>query len=630
MASEVIAQLRQEVQRRLPKEIPVSAVQFEGPVLVIYTPESRRLAENNELVRTLARELRKRIAIRPDPKSLTPPEAAEKTLREIVPPDSGITDLFFNSETGEVVIEAEKPGLVIGRQGSTLREVTKAIGWSPKVVRTPPLASSTVRQVRALLRSVAEERKVLLHRIGQKIHRPSAPRDQWVRLTPLGGGREVGRNAYLLSTPESRVLVDCGISAGSDKDATPYLYVPEASPLTQLDAVVLTHAHLDHCGLVPYLYKFGYDGPVYCTPPTRDLMALLTLDFLEVAAREGRKVPYDSADIREAVKHVIPLEFGDVTDIAPDIKVTFQNAGHILGSSVVHFHIGDGSYNVAFTGDFKFERSLLFDGASFHFPRLETLVMEGTYGAHDDLQPTRRQAQERLESIIQRSLARGGKVLIPAFAVGRSQEVMLVLEDSLRRKRIPEVPIYLDGMISEATAIHTTYPEYLNSDLRDRIFHQGHNPFLSDLFIQVDGPAKRAEIGEKGQAIILATSGMMNGGPVMEHFRNLAPGDKNTLVFVGYQAEGTMGRRIQKGWNEVQREGETIKVGLQVETVDGFSGHSDREELVEYVHRCSPRPERVITCHGDGSKCIELASFIYKQFRIETRSPMNLETVRLA
>ncbi|MEM3085837.1 MAG: beta-CASP ribonuclease aCPSF1 [Halobacteria archaeon] len=629
MASEVIAQLRQEVQRRLPREVPVSAVQFEGPTLVIYTPESRRLAEDHELVRTLARELKKRIAIRPDPKNLIAPEAAEKTLRAMVPPDSGISDLFFNAETGEVVIEAQKPGLVIGRQGSTLREVTKAIGWSPRVVRTPPLASSTVRQIRTLLRTFADERKVLLHRIGQKIHRPSAPRDQWVRLTPLGGFREVGRNAYLLSTPESRILVDCGITAGSDKNSTPYLYVPEASPLTQLDAVVLTHAHLDHCGLVPYLFKYGYDGPVYCSPPTRDLMALLTLDFLEVAAREGRKVPYDSGDIREAIKHTIPIDFGEVTDIAPDVKITLQNSGHILGSSVVHFHIGDGSYNVAFTGDFKLERSLLFDGASFRFPRLETLVMEATYGAHGDLQPTRREAQEKMEAIIQRSLARGGKVLIPAFAVGRSQEVMLVLEDSLRRKRIPEVPIYTDGMISEATAIHTAYPEYLNSDLRDRIFHRGENPFLSDLFIQVESPARRAEIAERGQAIVLATSGMMNGGPVMEHFRNFAPSEKNTLVFVGYQAEGTMGRRIQKGWNEVQREGESIKIGLQVETVDGFSGHSDWEELVEYVHRCSPRPERVITAHGDGSKCIELASFIYKRFRIETRSPMNLETVRL-
>jgi hypothetical protein len=236
--------------------------------------------------------------------------------------------------------------------------------------------------------------------------------------------------------------------------------------------------------------------------------------------------------------------------------------------------------------------------------------------------------------LIKKTIERKGKVLIPTFAVGRSQEVMIVLEEAIREKRIDEVPVYLDGMIYEATAIHTTYPEYLNNDLRNMIFHQGLNPFKSESFVRVDSSSKRDEVmNDSGPAVVLATSGMLNGGPVMEYFRAFASDEKNMLVFVGYQAEGTMGRRIQKGWKEIPISSngrtETIELKMDVETVDGFSGHSDRRQLIEFIRRLSTRPERVITVHGDENKCIDLASSIYKQFRFETRAPMNLETIRL-
>jgi predicted metal-dependent RNase len=189
-------------------------------------------------------------------------------------------------------------------------------------------------------------------------------------------------------------------------------------------------------------------------------------------------------------------------------------------------------------------------------------------------------------------------------------------------------------MIWEATAIHTTYPEYLNVELQDMIFHKGQNPFLSQSFVQVDSPQKRSSIlSDPSPCIVLATSGMMNGGPVMEYFKQYGADRRNTLIFVGYQAEGTMGRRIQKGWTEIpmSTEGKTevMKVEMEVATVDGFSGHSDRRQLMEYVKRMDPRPERIITNHGDENKCLDLASSIYKKFKYETKSPMNLETIRL-
>jgi KH/beta-lactamase-domain protein len=630
---EVLFELKRKVQSKLPPDIGVTGLEFEGPELVIYTDEPKKLADDGEIIRNLAKELRKRVVVRPDLKVLAEPEIAIGKIQEVVPKEAVLTNYYFDGETGEVQIEAEKPGLVIGRHGATLREITKLIGWTPKVVRTPPVRSTTIANIKDYLRSVQNERKSILRTVGRKIHRDIASKDQWVRISTLGGCREVGRSCMLLSTPESRIIIDCGINVGSDDSATPYLYVPEVYPLNQIDAVVLTHAHLDHAGLVPMLYKYGYEGPIYCTPPTRDLAVLLQLDYIEIAGREGKRLPYDSAMVREALKHTITLNYGDVTDIAPDTKLTMHNAGHILGSSIAHFHIGDGLYNVAFTGDYKFERTRLFDPTVCTFPRLETLVTEATYGGANSLQPSRKEAEITLTNVVKDTISKGGKVIIPAFSVGRSQEVMIVLEEAIRKKVIDEVPVCLDGMIYEATAIHTTYPEYLNNDLRDLIFHKGINPFLAQCFVQVESPKQRTEIIEGPPCVILATSGMLNGGPVIEYLKRLGPDEKNTLVIVGYQAEGTLGRRIQKGWKElplsVEGKTQTVKINLEVTTVDGFSGHSDRQQLMEYMRRIYPKPGRVLTNHGDEGNCLDLASSIYKRYRIPTMAPMNLETVRL-
>jgi hypothetical protein len=633
---ETLSELRQRIRKNLPVGVTISDVEFEGPELVIYTKEPRKLADNGEIVRSIAKDVRKRIVIRPDKSVLYDPADATAAIEKIAPADAGITDYCFDSDTGEVTIEAEKPGLVIGQHGSMLREITRHIGWTPKVVRTPPIESSTIKNVRHVLRESLDERKQFLRELGEKIHRSITSPDNWIRITALGGCREVGRSCFLLSTPETRVLIDCGINVGADDNGgTPYLYIPEVSPITHLDGVVVTHAHLDHCGLVPLLFKYGYRGPVYATPPSRDLMALLQIDYIDVANKEGRRIPYSSDMVREALKHTIVLDYGSVTDIAPDMKLTLHNAGHILGSAVAHFHVGDGLHNVVFTGDFKYEKTRLFDSAINNFPRAETVVMEATYGGPNDFQPPRNVAEKNLSEIVKRTVERGGKVLIPAFAVGRSQDVMLVLEEAMRKNRIEQVPIYLDGMIWEATAIHTTHPEYLNSDLRNQIFHKGMNPFLAECFVKVDSQKMREDLlSNIDPAIIISTSGMMNGGPIMEYLKAFAPDEKSTLVFVGYQAEGTVGQRIQKGRTEIPitRRGvsELLKIRLEVCTIDGFSGHSDRNQLVKYIKNKRPKPELVMTEHGDERNCLSLASSIYNKHHIKTQVPRNLETVRVA
>jgi KH/beta-lactamase-domain protein len=632
MATEDLLQQVKELVKQDPVlSESVSGVDFEGPKLVLYCKNLNLLAEGGEAVKELARKLHKRFMLRPDPQLLMEEGEAEKRIRELIPPEAGITAILFDRTTGEVVVEAQKPGIVIGKDGSTLRMLMREIGWAPRVVRTPPIRSDLIQGIRLSLLQNSGRKLETLQAIGRRIHRYPRARGDWLRVSLLGGAREVGRSCLLLQTPESKVMLDCGVNVASEDRAYPHLEAPELR-LAELDAVIISHAHLDHVGFLPYLYRYGYEGPVYCTPPTRDLAVLLLQDYLEVGEREDKNAPFTQKEVRAFVQHCITLEWGEITDISPDLKIALYNAGHILGSSVVHLHFGEGLHNVVYTGDIKFDRTKLFLPAVTSFPRVETLIMESTYGGPDSIQLPRPEAEERFLQLVRETMEGGGKVLVPVFAVGRSQEIMMLLEEAHRRGEF-EGEVYLDGMIWEATAIHALYPEYLSPSLRRLIF-QDTNPFLSEIFIQVKKPEERQEIVEGKPCVILATAGMMTGGPVLEYFKNLAPDPRNTLVFVGYQSEGSLGRRIQKGWREVPLRGkdgraEVVEVKMRVETIDGFSGHSDRNQLLNYVRRLSPKPSRVVCCHGEENRCLSLASTLHKLFRVETRAPPNLEAIRL-
>ncbi len=624
--------LREEVKRALPSDVSITNIKFEGPLVVVYTDEYEKLSANDSVARMLAQTIHRRVDIRPDPSGLADPVKVGEMIRSMIPEKADIFDINFQEETGEAIVEAINPSEVVGKEGKLLADLRKESGWNVKVIRAPPIPSKTVSDVRGYLRANLDERQEMLESVARRIARPKLEGEQWVRVTAMGGFRQVGRSASLLTTRESKILIDCGLDPSSE--STPYFGIPEAQPLADLDAVVITHAHLDHCGTLPALFKYGYKGPVYCTPPTRDLMALLQLDNVKLGFGENKKTPYEAQHVRQEILHTIPLKYNEVTDIAPDVRLTFYNAGHILGSAIAHFHIGEGLHNVAFSGDTKYEKTWLFNPANTRFPRLETLVMESTYGGHSDMQPSRADASDQLADYLQRAVETNGHVLIPVFAVGRSQEVMLVIEELVRTGRIPPINVWLDGMIWEATAIHTAYPEYLNSQLRTQIFQQNNNPFLSPIFKRVETADMREEICHSPEpCIVLATSGMMSGGPVMEYFREWADDEKNWLLFVGYQSEGSIGRTIQRGRQEItlNMRGKPInlKIKMQRETVDGFSGHSDRKQLMRYISALDPKPDRIIIGHGDDRKCTDLASSIYKKYGIETKAPQNLETIRL-
>jgi KH/beta-lactamase-domain protein len=619
----------------VPKEVEVTRIEYEGSTLAVYTKKPELLVEQSSLIADIVNVIRKRIVVRSDPSVRLPEKEAERIAKSIIPAEAEVTDINFDPSLGEIIIEAKKPGLVIGKNGAVLQEIIRQTKWRPHVLRSPPLRSKIVTHMRHYLHSESKERERILRTIGERIFRPKLYDVGDLRITVLGGAQEVGRSAFLVQTRESSVLLDCGINPGSSKPFESFPRLDNAQfELDSLDAVVISHAHLDHCGLLPFLYKYGYDGPVYCSAPTSNLMTLLQLDYLDVASKQGIIAPYDQKDVRECVLHTIPLRYGVVTDIAPDIRLTLHNAGHILGSSLVHLHIGEGLHNIVYTGDYKFARTMLLEAATREFPRVETVITECTYGGPEDVMPSRVEAEERLTAIVNETLERKGKVLIPVPAVGRAQEIMLILDGYMKRGLMKEAPVFIEGMISEATAIHTAYPEYLGREVRNSILHEGVNPFQSDYFTIVEHPNVRQDIIDGEPCIILATSGMLEGGPVIEYFKALAESEANTIIFVSYQIEGTLGRRVQKGLNEVtllNSDGklDLIKVRLRVESIEGFSGHSDRKQIISYISNLKPEPERVIVCHGEKAKCLSIANFLQKRMGLQAFAPSVMETFRL-
>jgi KH/beta-lactamase-domain protein len=629
------ADIRNTILEKIPPEIGITRIEFEGPRLAIYTQKPEILHENSHIVAELAGLIKKRIVIRSDPSVRISEVEAERIISDLISKDSGLIQSYFDPTLGEVVLEVEKPGAAIGKGGANLLEIVKSTHWNPNVVRSPPLPSLTIKQIRGYLYSKSKERERILRETGESIFRPMLNPSGDVRVTYLGASRHVGRSAVLIRTRESSVLLDCGINPGTRRpiEMFPRLDTEEFD-LNRLDAVVVTHAHLDHCGFVPYLYKYGYDGPVYCSEPTASLMTLLQGDYIDVMNKEGRVAPYGPEEIREVVIHTIPLPQGDVTDIAPDIRLTLHNAGHILGSSIVHLHVGKGLHNIVYTGDFKYGYTQLLAPASHQFPRVETLIMESTYGGRDNITPRRIETEGGFVEILNHVLKKG-KVIIPVPAVGRAQEILMVLNKYMEEGELTEVPVYIEGMISEATGIHTGYPDYLSQELRDQILREGRNPFESDYFTVVKQHDSRDEIAEGGPCVIMATAGMMEGGPVIEYFKRLAPWDENALVFVSYQVTGTLGQRLQSGMRSVQTfsqngKMEITNVNLDIHTVEGFSGHSDRRQLLEYVRKIRPTPRRVFMVHGEESKCENMARTISRFRGVKGFAPRMLETFRLA
>jgi hypothetical protein len=612
----------------------VEDINFEVSNIIVYTKNKKFFLESSDLIKSIVNKEKKRVEVRLDPSLLLEEKDAEKKIRGLVSQGADLKEMWFDRERSVVSLEVVRPEIITANSKKMINEIREETGWSVSLSRYPLIKTDIVRAIREMLYSNSKFRRKLLNSIGEKIYNSKFEVNEkyWVRLSALGGFRHVGRSAMLIQTPMSSVLLDCGVDVSNPREPVPRIDAPEFD-LSKLDAVVITHSHLDHCGFLPALYKYGYKGPVYSTLPTRDVMTLLHLDYISLGNRTNQKALFDVNDIKEMLKFSIPLSYREVTDITPDVRITLHNAGHILGSAMVHLNIGSGFYNLLYTGDFKYANSKTLNKADNIFDRVEALIMESTYGGDQDQQPSREEAEQFFLDIITKTTGNNGKVLVPVLGVGRAQELMLLIEEWERYGLMPDVPVVVDGMLWDVTAIYTAYPEFMNNEVKNRIIEHNNNPFISPNFKHTVSEEERKQILSGGPAVILATSGMLNGGPAVNYFANLCEDSKNAVILVSYQGPGTLGRTIQNGGREVDIEFngklKHFTVNAPVYSIEGFTGHSDRNQLEKYVNDIKPRPRKLILDHGEESKIIALAHFMRKRFKLEVLAPHVLDAIRL-
>lgn len=622
--------------RSIPQGARVTKIEYEGPSIAIYTSSPKFLLEQNKKLSALVSAIKKRIVVRTDTSIRKPQAEALKMLADRIPADADLRGTFFDDAIGEVTLEVKRPWLLMRNPRFNHNQITEEVGWRIRVRKATTTSSNTIQTINSTLRKSSAERVKQLKQIGDDIFRPRLAPKSEVSLLTLGGFGQVGRSCMLLTTPESRILLDCGVNPGARSTSEAYPRLDWANvTLDEIDAVVIGHAHLDHTGFLPVLCKYGYKGPIYCTEPTLPMMNLIQLDAIKVANAQGKVPLYADRDVRQVMRQAITLPYNTVTDISPDIKLVLANAGHILGSASCHFHIGNGDHNFVYSGDIKFGKSILFEAADWRFPRVETLLVESTYGLKEDIQPSRQEVESAFVDVVNRTLADSGKVLIPIPAVGRAQEIMMVIDHYMKAGKMVEAPVFTEGMISEASAIHEAYPEYLAHELRKKILETDDNPFDSEYFTNIEHGDSRGEaIRADSPGIILATSGMLEGGPVLEYFKNIAPHPQNKILFVSYQVNGTMGRRVLDGARQVSMMGrggkiEAVSINAGIEKLDGFSGHSDYNQLMSFVQKLRPKLRRVLVNHGERRKSENLAANIRRIYRIPAHNPQVQEAVKL-
>ena len=648
----------------LPQESQVTMAKFEGPNIALYTKNPKfSLTELAFHLSTLSKNLKKRFVIRTDPSIRLSEDKTRSVVGNLLPKDVLVSAVFCDDALGEVILEVNKPEII---DGNMVIEIAQSTGWIAHTRRSPHIPSISISTIHSTLKTSAKERIMFLDELGNRIFRSplilgnsadnvsfnrtnqnqqsilaeSSPRTQSrpankeeVTLYCLGGVKQVGRSCFIVVTRESKIMLDCGINPGETSGLNAYPRLDWFDfDLDDLDAVVISHAHIDHQGFLPTLFKFGYKGPIYCTEPTLPLMNLLQMDSVKISKSNGTFLSYESRDVNEVIKHCITLPYGKPTDISPDITISLNNAGHIMGSATVHLNIA-GAHNILYSGDYKYAKTQLLDSALSVYPRVETLITESTYGNTTDIMPDQSTVYRNFTDSINQTLTEGGKVLIPVPAVGRAQEIMLIIDKEMREGHLIECPIYIEGMISEASAIHMSYAHYLGYEVRKSV-SQGINPFQSEYFTVINGHGKREEVfDDENAAIIMATSGMLEGGPSVEYFKEIAPSPNNKILFVSYQINGTLGRRVLDGtMNEVSmldKNGKlkVVPVRCHTQKMDGFSGHSDFNQIMSFVAKI--RPKRVLVNHGERSKSENVASAIYSRLKIRSGVPDNREILRL-
>lgn len=436
-----------------------------------------------------------------------------------------------------------------------------------------------------------------------------------------GAAKEVTGTCYLLETGSHKVLIDCGIFQGGDGDGKrnllPFPFKPQ-----EIDAVFVTHPHMDHVGRVPQLVKRGYRGPIFATPPTVELAQLLWKDMLNVMkdAKKRDKIEpmYDLHDVERAAEKLEDVEYGKAVSIcAGAITAVFHDAGHVLGSSFIEFRV-DGK-TIVFSGDVGNDDVPLMRPTA-RLPAIDALVVESTYG--DRLHEAPETRMSSLRDAVRETVAKKGVLMIPTFAIERTQEIILTLHHLAERDEIPRVPVFLDSPLAiAATHVYEEYSRYFNDEAEKEIL-SGHDLFKLPGFLATKTVDMSKKINEVvPPKIVLAGAGMMTGGRILHHLTRYLPDPNSMLMIVGFQAYGTIGRKLYEGAKLVRIHGQDVRVNATVRSVGAWSAHADQAKILRWIGEAEKKPKVVLITHGEDHAAEALSRKLMRDMHIDAYVP---------
>lgn len=443
---------------------------------------------------------------------------------------------------------------------------------------------------------------------------------KYMQLHFYGAAQEVTGSCYLVDTKSRRILIDCGMFQGEryadEKNEEHFPFDP-----TTIDTVLITHAHIDHNGRIPKLVREGFRGKIWATKPTRELIYFMWQDTVHIMRyayeKTGQAMLYDEADVKHAYALIQGVPYGERVELGSEVWAEFHDAGHILGSSWIRLHSGE--RELVFSGDIGNDEAPIIRDTEL-IGNADYIICESTYGdrIHEEIFGRK----SKLKTVIEDTIARGGTLLIPAFSIERTQEILYELNWLIEEcKCLPKVPIYLDSPLAiHATGVFKEYKEYYDTEAKELSGKDRDLFSFPGLVATISSEESKKINTVVGSKVIIAGSGMMNGGRIMHHLPRYLPDPKSTLLVVSYQAEGTLGRKITSGAKSVQIFGEKVDIKCRIEAIHSYSAHGDQEKLLSWI-RSGKNTQHIYITHGDKLASENLAVRIEKELKISASVP---------